>query len=110
MLEVTTDYPTHPYESWCDMSHVTANATTTTNIVMNMTQRAQTPCITGTSFLIREYVQVCLRATGKHGTVQAANYGLRLASRRRTRLRFSAETSRSPGASAADDATLQAAL
>jgi hypothetical protein len=30
---------TSPYEWRCDMSHVTANVTSTANIVMNMTQR-----------------------------------------------------------------------
>jgi hypothetical protein len=56
--------------------HVTPNATSRTKIVMNTTQRVQTPSlITRTPFFIRAYVSARLRATGKHGTVAVVNYG-----------------------------------
>jgi hypothetical protein len=73
---MTTGLFDAPYEWRCDMSHVTPNATSTAKIVMNMTQRVHIlPTITVTPFFIREYVRMDLRATGKHGTFAAANYG-----------------------------------
>jgi len=68
------------------MSHVAANPTSTAKIAMNTTQRVQIlPTITATPFLIREYVPVCPRATGKHRTVKVANYGRLAGSERRDR-------------------------
>jgi hypothetical protein len=65
------------YEWRCDMNHATPNATSTTKIIMNTTQRAQTLLciITDTPFSLREYVSVRMRTTGKHGTAAVANYG-----------------------------------
>jgi hypothetical protein len=68
--------PIAPYEWRCDMSHVTANPTSTAKIVMNMTQRVHIlPTITVTPFLIQSTSAAYLRATGKHGRLTVANYG-----------------------------------
>jgi hypothetical protein len=70
-------FPDTPYEWRCDISHATTNATSTTKIIMNTTQRAQTllSIIANTPFSLRKYVSVRLPATGKYGTVTVANYG-----------------------------------
>lgn len=82
-MKRTLSGPIAPYEWRCDMSHVTANTTSTAKIVMNITQRVHIlPTITVTPFLIQSTSPVYLRATGKHGTVTVANYGLLAGSER----------------------------